>query len=85
MFIIGIIGVAYAATKAAEKVTELLRENSENKAYGYRPVILAAPSFRGAPTISHETALTTTELRNLTRGVDLARPDRVAAAKVLWQ
>ena len=85
MFIISIIGVAYATTKAAEKVTGLFRESRENKAYGYRPVILAAPSFRGAPEVRYETALTTTELRSVTHEVDLSRPERVAAAAMLWQ
>jgi predicted DNA repair protein MutK len=82
MLIVVIIGVAYAATKAAEKVTEMYCENKENKAYGLRPVALYAPEWK-APSV--ETALTTTELRRITRSIDAHRTDRVAASARLWQ
>lgn len=85
MIIIGIMGVAFAATKLTEAITGMVRTNKENKTIGYRPVFLAAPSHLGMPEIRHDTALTATELRHITRGVDLTCPVRVAAAARFWQ
>lgn len=79
MLIIALYGVAYVATKALEKGTEVYRDRKEGS---FRPVVAVAPAWGSAPETRQFGVLTPSEFRHVEALI--TAPERAALAKEAW-